>query len=52
MTKVENKPAIAAVKDLFARNSDGLTELVGAATQEMLEAEIDALGAAKGEALR
>jgi putative transposase len=50
MTKVENKPAIAAVKELFAQNPDGLKKLVRAVMQEMLEAEMtDALGAAKGE---
>jgi putative transposase len=50
MTKVENKPAIAAVKELFAQNPDGLKELVRAVMQEMLEAEMtDALGAGKGE---
>jgi putative transposase len=50
MTKAENKPAIAAVKELFAQNPDGLKELVRAVMQEMLEAEMtDALGAAKGE---
>jgi putative transposase len=50
MTKVENKPAIAAVKELFAQNPDGLKELVRAVMQETLEAEMtDALGAAKGE---
>ena len=50
MTKTENRPAIAAVKELFAQNADGLKELVRAVMQEMLEAEMtDALGAAKGE---
>jgi putative transposase len=50
MTKAEIKPAIAAVKELFAQNPDGLKELVRAVMQEMLEAEMtDALGAAKGE---
>jgi putative transposase len=50
MTKAENRPAIAAVKELFAQNPDGLKELVRAVMQEMLEAEMtDALGAAKGE---
>jgi putative transposase len=50
MTKAENKPAIAAVKELFAQNPDGLKELVRAVMQEMLEAEMtDAVGAAKGE---
>jgi putative transposase len=50
MTKTGNKPAIAAVKELFAQNPDGLKELVRAVMQEMLEAEMtDAVGAAKGE---
>jgi putative transposase len=50
MTKAEIKPAIAAVKELFAQNPDGLKELVRAVMQEMLEAEMtDAVGAAKGE---
>jgi hypothetical protein len=30
MTKAENKPAIAAVKELFAQNPDGRKELVRA----------------------
>ena len=50
MTKTEGKPAIAAVKELFATSPDGLRELVRAAVQEMLEAEMtDALGAGKSE---
>jgi transposase-like protein len=50
MTKIERKPAIAAVKDLFAENPDGLREVVRTVMQEMLEAEMtDALGAEKGE---
>jgi transposase-like protein len=50
MTKTEVKPAIAAVKELFAQNPDGLRELVRAVMQEMLEAEMtEALGAGKGE---
>jgi putative transposase len=50
MTKAEIKPAIAAVKELFAQNPDGLKELVRAVMQELLEAEMtDALGAAKSE---
>jgi len=50
MTKSEGRPALAAVKDLFAANSDGLREVVRAIIQEMLEAEMtDALGAEKGE---
>jgi len=50
MTKTEVKPAIAAVKELFVQNPDGLRELVRAVMQEMLEAEMtEALGAGKGE---
>ena len=50
MTKTEGKPAIAAVKELFAASPDGLREIVRAVVQEMLEAEMtDALGAGKSE---
>ena len=50
MTKVQGKPAIAAVNDLFSTSPDGLREIVRAVMQEMLEAEMtDALGAEKGE---
>ena len=50
MTKSDRKPAIAAIKDLFAENTDGLREVVRAAMQEMLEAEMtEALGAEKSE---
>jgi putative transposase len=50
MTKSEGRPALAAVKDLLAANSDGLRAIVHAVRQEMLEAEMtDALGAEKGE---
>jgi len=50
MTKREAKPALAAVKDLFAEHPDGLREVVRAVMQEMLEAEMtDALGAGKSE---
>ncbi len=50
MTKTEIKPAMAAVKELFAQNPDALRELVRAVMQEMLEAEMtEALGAGKGE---
>ena len=46
MTKTEAKPAIVAVKELFAKSPDGLREIVRAVMQEMLEAEMaDALGA-------
>ncbi len=53
MTKTEGKPAIAAVKELFAASPDGLREIVRAVVQEMLEAEMtDALapGRANGHA--
>ena len=50
MTKIEAKPAIAAVNELFGKSPDGLREIVRAVMQEMLEAEMtDALGAEKGE---
>jgi putative transposase len=50
MTRSEAKPAIAAVKDLFAQHPDGLREVVRAVLQEMLEAEMtEAVGAAKSE---
>jgi Transposase, Mutator family len=50
MTKVEAKPAIASVNELFSKSPDGLREIVRAVMQEMLEAEMtDALGAEKGE---
>jgi putative transposase len=50
MTKSEGRPALAAVKDLLAANSDGLRAIVRAVMQEMLEAEMtDALGAEKSE---
>jgi putative transposase len=50
MTKIEAKPAIAAVNELFAKSPDGLREIVRAVMQEMLEAEMtDAVGAEKGE---
>ena len=50
MTKVEAKPAIASVNELFAKRPDGLREIVRAVMQEMLEAEMtDALGAEKGQ---
>ena len=40
MTKTEGKPAIAAVKELFATSPDGLRELVRAVVQEMLERRV------------
>src|SRR6202042_2277789 len=50
MTKMEAKPAVAAVNELFSKSPDGPRELVRAVMQEMLEAEMtDALGAEKGE---
>ena len=50
MTKTEGKPAIAAVKELFAASPDGLREIVRAVVQEMLETEMtDALNAGKSE---
>jgi len=50
MTRIEAKPAIANVNELFSRSPDGLREIVRAVMQEMLEAEMtDALGAEKGE---
>lgn len=50
MTKIEAKPAIAAVNELFAKSPDGLREIVRTVMQEMLEAEMtDAVGAEKGE---
>ena len=49
MTRIEAKPAIASVNELFAKSPDGLREIVRAVMQEMLEAEMtDALGAEKG----
>jgi transposase-like protein len=51
MTKIEAKPAVAAVNELFSKRPDGLRELVRAVMQETLEAEMtDALGAEKGVA--
>ena len=50
MTKIEAKPAVAAVKELLTQDRDGLREIVRTVMQEMLEAEMDeALGAAKNE---
>src|SRR6185295_20258841 len=50
MTRIEAKPAIANVNELFSRSPDGLREIVRAVMQEMLEAEMtEALGAEKGE---
>src|SRR5689334_6518218 len=50
MTRIEAKPAIANVNELFSRSPDGLREIVRAVMQEMLEAEMtDTLAAEKGE---
>src|SRR4029077_20777089 len=50
MTKIEAKPAVAAVHELFSKSPDGLRELVRAVMQEMLGTEMtDALGAEKGK---
>jgi hypothetical protein len=50
MTRIEPKPTIAIVKELFSNSPDVLPEIVRAVMQEMLEAEMtDALGADKGE---
>lgn len=50
MTKIENKSACNAIKELVLQNPDGLREVIRAVLQEVLEAEMDeALGASKGE---
>lgn len=50
MTKIERKPAMATIKELFVENPDGLREVVRAVMQEMLEAEMsEALGAEKSQ---
>src|SRR6478735_4427637 len=50
MTRSENKPSIAAVKDLMGANQDALRRIVQDLLQEMLEGEMtEALGAAKSE---
>ena len=50
MTKSENKPSIAAVKELMGANHDALREIVQDLLQEILEGEMtEALGAAKSE---
>jgi transposase-like protein len=50
MTRSENKPSIAAVKDLMGANHDGLREIVQDLLQEMLEGKMtEALGASKSE---
>ena len=50
MTRNENKPSIAAVKDLMGANHDALRTIVQDLLQEMLEGEMtEALGASKSE---
>ncbi len=50
MTRIEAKPALAAVKELFSQKPDGLREVVRAVLQEVLEAEMtEAVGAARSE---
>jgi transposase-like protein len=50
MTRSENKPSIAAVKELMGTNRDALREIVRDLLQEMLEGEMtEALGASKSE---
>src|SRR4051794_12073649 len=50
MTVAQAKLSVAAAKELLKGDPDGLREVVRAALQEVLEAEMtDALGAAKGE---
>ncbi len=50
MTKRENKPSLAAVKELMGANHDALREIVQDLLQEMLEGEMtEALGAVKSE---
>jgi len=50
MTNTKDKPAAAAIKELWSQSPDGLREIVRAVMQEMLEAEMtDALQAEKGE---
>ncbi|MBC7286094.1 IS256 family transposase [Hoeflea sp.] len=50
MTRIENKAARTAVKEILLSNPDGLREVIRAVMQEVLEAEMEeALGAAKGE---
>lgn len=48
MTRSENKPSIAAVKDLMSANPDALRKIVQDLVQDMLEGEMtEALGASK-----
>jgi putative transposase len=50
MTRSENKPSIAAVKELMGANHDMLRKIVQDLLQEMLEGEMtEALGASKSE---
>lgn len=50
MTRSENKPSIAAVKELMGANHDALRKIVQDLLQEMLEGEMtEALGASRSE---
>ena len=50
ITKTEDKPAGAAVKEMLLSNPDGLRDGIRAMLQEVLEAEMgELLGAGKGE---
>lgn len=49
MTRTEGKLTSAAVKDILLSNPDGLHEAIRAVMQEVLEAEMDELGASKSE---
>jgi len=50
MTRNENRPSIAAVKDLMGSNRDALREIVQDLLQEMLEGEMtEVIGASKSE---
>jgi putative transposase len=50
MTRSENKPSLAAVKELMGANQDALRKIVQDLLQEMLEGEMtEALGASKSE---
>tara|TARA_B100000378_G_scaffold251751_1_gene226654 strand:+ start:311 stop:616 length:306 start_codon:yes stop_codon:yes gene_type:complete len=50
ITKTEDKPAGAAVKEMLLSNPDGLRDVIRAMLQEVLEAEMgELLGAGKGE---
>ena len=50
MTRIEDKSASAAVKDILVQHPDGLREVIRTVMQEVLEAEMDeTLGAEKSE---